>query len=139
AVEEFHGHERIKEILDAARVQLQLRAEFRAREAAAGKLGEHAEFNGGEQNFGGPKRKSRLQNGRWIGCGQRHTRIVAMRDPGGKLTMNHDPNVHMSPELPRLTESRSGPRLCEAQRSRMTEGVAKIRSFGFRPCCDSQS
>ncbi len=43
-------------------MQSQFPAQFRARDAALAELGEHAEFNGGEQNFGGPEGKRRLQN-----------------------------------------------------------------------------
>jgi hypothetical protein len=61
-VEEFHRDEGIEEIRDTSRVQLQLRAEFRAGQAAVGQLGEYAELDGGEQDFGRPKGKSGLQD-----------------------------------------------------------------------------
>ena len=38
AVEEFHRDQRVEEIADAARVQTQFRAEFRAGEAAIAEL-----------------------------------------------------------------------------------------------------
>jgi len=44
----------------------QFRTEFRAREVTVRELGEYAELDGGEQDFGRPKGKCSLQNSRWI-------------------------------------------------------------------------
>ena len=46
-VDDLHGHERIEEIVDAARMQIQLTSQLRAGDAPIGERGEHAELDGG--------------------------------------------------------------------------------------------
>ena len=66
AIEEFHSDQRVKEVLDAARVQAEFRAQLGAGHTAVAEPGEHAELDGGEENFGRPESKSRLENGTGI-------------------------------------------------------------------------
>ena len=71
AAEKPHRDERVKEIGDGPRVKLQFRAQFRPNETTPGEFGEHAEFDGRQQDFGMPKTESGLQYGRGIergGC-----------------------------------------------------------------------
>src|SRR5207244_3999450 len=68
----FHGHERVEEIVHAARMQAEFPAELRASDLALAQLGEDAEFHGGEENLGGPEAKGCLQN-----LGRVHRRACA--------------------------------------------------------------
>jgi hypothetical protein len=63
AAKKFHRHERIEEIRDGARVELQFRAELRPSQVAICELGENTKLDGCEQDFGRPKRKGGLKNG----------------------------------------------------------------------------
>src|SRR5215469_16411448 len=66
-VEEPHGHERVEEIADAAWVQANLGAEFRAGDLAIAEFGEHIEVDGGQENFGRPEGEGRLEDRSRIG------------------------------------------------------------------------
>src|SRR6185312_16252378 len=63
AAEKFHRDEGVKEVGDAARMEAEFATQLLSREAAITQPGEHAEFDGGPQDFGRPERKSGLENG----------------------------------------------------------------------------
>ncbi|HEY5892078.1 MAG TPA: hypothetical protein VIT91_02500 [Chthoniobacterales bacterium] len=58
AIEEFHRHQRVEEIRDAARVQPELAAELRAGEPPVAERGEETKLDGGEQHLRAQKPKA---------------------------------------------------------------------------------
>ena len=66
AAQKVHGDQRVKEILNPAWMQAEFGAEFRANEVAIAQLREEFHLDGGEEDFGIPKRKSGFQDRRRI-------------------------------------------------------------------------
>jgi len=62
AVEEFHSDEGVEEVADRARVQGEFCAKVCAGEAAGAESCEEVEFDGGEEDFGGPEGEGGLED-----------------------------------------------------------------------------
>jgi len=81
ALEEAHRQERIEEVLDAARVQLELRSQLRPRHAPRAEAREHAELGGGQEHLGRPEGEGGLEDRSDVGLPGHPGRVRAALEP----------------------------------------------------------
>jgi hypothetical protein len=115
--EEFHCHERIEKICDAARMQVKFLADLRAREPALTECAEEIERDRSQQDLGIPEAERSLQNcvRCWRSCF--HTVVDVANLPG----VTSDEWIEKKIDTLRFIESRIRRGECELARKKCTE------------------
>jgi hypothetical protein len=115
--EEFHCHERIEKICDAARMQVKSLADLRAREPALTECAEEIERDRSQQDLGIPETERSLQNcvRCWRSC--LHTVVDVANLPG----VTSDEGIEKKIDSLRFMESRIRRGECELARKKCAE------------------
>ncbi len=114
---EFHRHERIEKICDAARMQVKFLADLRACEPALTECAEEIERDRSQQDLGIPEAERSLQNcvRCWRSC--LHTVVDVANLPG----VTSDECIEKKIDSLRFIESRIGRGECELTRKKCAE------------------